>query len=122
MSAGIVNGDLDGVGVRCRFQCAAAPTVAQGIRDEPGHDQDHSVRRVRSHGRLLQTFDRRGQRGAFCHARQRPTCGASRLETSVPFGGVLHETQCWPMPARRLPQRSRRPPAQPDVLRGGGSL
>jgi hypothetical protein len=31
MPAGIVNGDLDGAGVRSQFQCAAAPTVAQGI-------------------------------------------------------------------------------------------
>jgi hypothetical protein len=57
MPAGIVNGDLDGVGVRSQFQCAAAPTVAQGIGDELGHDQDPSVRRVTSHGRLLQTFE-----------------------------------------------------------------
>ncbi len=57
MSAGIGNGDLDGVGVRSQFQGAAAPTVAQGVGDELGHDQDHSVRRVRSHGQLLQTFE-----------------------------------------------------------------
>ncbi|WP_245726855.1 DEAD/DEAH box helicase [Streptomyces longwoodensis] len=55
MPARIVNGDLDGVGVRSQVQCAAAPAGAQSMGDELGHDQDHSVRRVRGHGRLLQT-------------------------------------------------------------------
>ncbi|MEU1006774.1 hypothetical protein [Streptomyces tibetensis] len=52
-----MNGNLDGVGVRSQFQCAAAPTVAQGIGDERGHEQDHGVRHVRGNGRLLQTFE-----------------------------------------------------------------
>ncbi|MFF0002356.1 hypothetical protein ACFYQT_02700 [Streptomyces tibetensis] len=52
-----MNGNLDGVAVRSQFQCAAAPTVAQGIGDELGHEQDHGVRHVRGNGRLLQTFE-----------------------------------------------------------------
>lgn len=119
MPAGVVDGHLDGAGVRSQLQCAGAPAVAQGVGDELGHDQDHGV------------CDFRGPRPAAAQTLEEGPCLIARVGNGCRGtdgcgvdGHHVHHGHpgLWIVHARPLPTRPLCPapppanPAEPQCL------